>query len=358
MGKFVFGGAITSELLNSNAQKDFNVLGGEAEQTISYFEGSFLASRPNIGLTISASDNHFVAGSYQPDLFNVVFRGNAPYAGDTMDFSLAHGQYTHYQNYAIGLYDKRTQSYIRLGFLVGNQGFNYRVGDSQFHTNEDGSNLFFKADITGHSTANDSSNSYFSGQGYGFALELNHNFNITTKTGKKHIINFNLSNLGSIFWNNQTENILIDSSYNFSGFDYSEINSVPNADMDFVIDTLGITVRTGTRRESLPIQVIINKMPVFSSSQKWQSTFGFKALLMPDYRPMIFGGVYYQPNEWMSFTTRAMVGGFGGLRFSLNANFWLKENLYIGLSTLNVVGMASNELGRGKSANLALQYNF
>ncbi|MDX1349301.1 MAG: hypothetical protein R3279_03575 [Putridiphycobacter sp.] len=358
LGKFIYGGQIGTELITNNGQKKFNVLGGEFEQSISYFEGSFLPSKPAVGLVVSVSDQHFASASFKPDIYNLAFRGNTPYLDDTLDFSYAHGQYLHYQNYSVGVYDKRTQSYVKLGFLVGNESINYRLGNSIFHTSSDGNDLFLQADMSGFNTKNDSSDSYFTAKGYGFALEINHNFIINSKSGKQHIVNFNLSNLGSIFWGNSTQNRQIDTTYLYNGFNYSNINNIGELNTAILADSLNINTYTSARREALPIQIIINKTPVYSLTQKWQSLFGFKALLIPDYRPMVFGGVYFQPNDFFSVSTRAIIGGYGGLRFGLNANLWLKENFFIGLSTLNVIGVSSNTIGKGTSANISLQYNF
>jgi len=358
LSKFIYGGEITNNILNDNAQKQFNILGGELEQSLNYFEGSFLNKYPNLGLTFSLSDVNFAAASYKPSVFDLAFRGNSPYLGDTLDLSYLRGQYTHYQNYGLGIYDKRTQSYIRLGFLVGNRSLRLQSSETYFHTSETADNMYLETNLFGYYTPSDSNSQYFTGQGYGFALEVNHNFFIQTKSDKKYIINFNLSNLGSIFWSRNTESIRLDTAYNFQGFEYSAINSVPSISQGGVLDTLGIRIRKGVRREALPIQIIINKTPYYSLDQKWQSTFGFKALLIPDYRPMIFGGVYYQPNKYFSLSTRAIIGGFGGLRFGFNANLWLQDHFYLGISTLDIVGTSTNRFGKGKSVNLALQYNF
>ncbi len=357
LGKFIYGGNITNEILDASDPKKFNVIGGEAEQTFNYYEGNLLKNRPNLGILFSASDQHFVSSSYKPAVFNIAFRGNAPYTGDTLDMSYTHGQYLHYQNYGIGVYDKRTQSYVRLGFLVGNRSIHLRTGETYFHTTDDGSKIHLETDFNGFLTNNDSTSTYLSAEGYGVSLELNHHFIFNTKSGKTHVVHFNLSNLGSIFWNGSTRNLSLDTTYSFSGFDYQDIQNVSTYTTDDIVDTLNLNDSHYNRREALPIQIIINKVPIYNMEQKWQSTFGFKAILIPDYRPMIYAGIHYQPTKSLSFASRAIIGGFGGLRFGLNANYWLKDKLYVGLSTLDIVGTSSNTFGKGKSVNLNLQLN-
>ncbi|MFK8039185.1 MAG: hypothetical protein AB8B74_12905 [Crocinitomicaceae bacterium] len=355
-GKFLLGGNISTEMIDNNAPKDFNVLGGEAIQNISYFDATLL-KLPNLGILISASDHHFLSTSYKPSIFNLAFRGNAPYVGDTLDLSYAHAQYLHFQNYGIGVFDKRTQSFIKVGFLVGNRSLNYRAGETYFHTTEDGSKMYLDLNFDGHSTQFDSTNSYLTAKGYGFSLELNHNFIINTKSGRQHIVNFNLSNIGSIFWNSNTANIKMDSIYSYQGFDYSELSSVQNMNSSEVLDSLGLLETAFAKREALPIKIIINKVPIYNFNRKLQSTFGFKALLIPDYRPMLYGGIHYQPSPYFSLATKAIIGGYGSLRFALNANLWIKNNFYLGLSTLDIIGLGSNTIGKGKSLNITMQLN-
>ena len=354
MSKFIYGGELNSELINDNSQKEFNVIGGEFDQKLSYYDGSLFKKYPNLGLTIAASDHNFISSSYKNDLYNLVFKGNANYLGDTLDFSYTHFQYLHYQNYGIGVYDKRSFSYIRLGFVVGNSSTNFRFGKSVFNTNTLGDEIYFDAKVSGHTTLKDSSTNYLSKYGYGFALELNHNFILKTQNGKKHIINFNISNLGSIFWNNKTTSYKIDSALTFSGIDYTDIKYYSNYETDAIADSIGLISTKRTVRESLPIKFLIQKVPFYSLTQKWQPTFGFKSILIPDYRPLVYAGIYFQPNKYVGLSSKLIIGGFGGLRLGLNAKFWINDKISLGISTLDFIGTTSNTFGKGKSANFFL----
>ncbi|MFD1553324.1 hypothetical protein DNU06_06580 [Putridiphycobacter roseus] len=352
--KFINGGNISAEIIKNNPQKLFNALGAEITQSINYYEGSFLKENKNLGLTFSISDHHFVSGNYKPKLFDLLFEGNTSTLGDTLDFSYTHLQYLHYQNYSIGLYDKRTFSYIKLGFIVGNRSINLRSGETYFYTSPAQDAMYFETSSSFVNTYNDSSTNYLTANGYGFSLELNHNFMIKTKNEKRHIINFNLGNIGTIFWNNKTNTSYLDSSITFDGIAYNNVDYYSQLSTDEIADSLGVYKSTGSIRESLPIQIMIHKIPVYSLTQKWQSTFGFKSILIPDYRPLVYAGVYYQPNALLSFSTKLIFGGYGSLRMALNANLYLNDKLFIGLNTQDIIGTTSNQYGSGKSINFSL----
>ncbi len=356
ISKFLYGGQITNSIKEDNEQKNFNAAGGEFNQKIEYFEGNFLQNRPNIGLTVAISDNNFASTNYKPSVWNIAFYGNANYLDDTLDLSFSHFQYLHFQKYEIGIYEKSAQSYVRLGFISGNRSINYSLGNSSFYTSATGDEMYLRLRGEGYST--DSVSSYFSGSGYGASLEINHNFIFDNKKGNKQIINFNLSNLGLIFWNKETNFQIIDSSYHFNGIDYSAIQDYNNYTVDDIIDTLNITEGQNSRRESLPIRIGIQKVAYRNADTKIQSIFGFKAILIPDYRPLVYGGVYYKPYEFMSVSSRLVLGGFGGLKAGLNLNFWSNNKLYVGIGTNDLIGAVSNKYGRGKDLNFTLHVNF
>ena len=302
--KFIFGGHIDNTLKADNSQKNFNSVGGEFNQKVEYFNGHVFKNHDNIGLTIAISDNNFISSNYKPAVWDLAFLGNASFLGDTLDLSFSHFQYLHYQKYDIGIYDKTTASYIRLGFLSGNQSINYQLGDSKFYTAANGDNIYIALNGEGFST--DSSSGYFSSQGFGAALEINHNFLFEDKSGNHQIVNFNLSNIGAIRWNSNTNYQIIDSNYQFSGINYSDIDYYSNFSNEDLVDSLGIIEGQNSRVESLPIRIGIQKVPHRGSSKKIQAIMGFKAILLPDYRPLIYAGAYYKPLESVSLSSRVV----------------------------------------------------
>lgn len=355
INKFIYGGFIDSELINDNLGRNFNSVGGEFNQELTYYNGNLLKNKPELGLMFNISDINFISSNYSADLYETVFKGNTESIGDTLDFSFGHAQYLHYQNIGFGVFNKTTLSYIRLNFIIGHSSFNNQLGSTKLHLNETNETLFLKLNGEGFNTID---NSYMSANGYGASVELNHNFIFESQKGRKQIINFNLSNVGAIFWNKNTSYFQIDSNYSFSGIDFNDINNYSDYTMDDLQDTLGLNLGSRFRKESLPIHISIQKTPNQQAKEKWQYLFGFQAILIPDYRPKFYGGMYYKYNDKMSFSSKAIFGGFGLFKLGLNANFWIKNNTYLGIGTNDLIGIASNKFGFGKSVNFSFYTKF
>jgi len=93
-----------------------------------------------------------------------------------------------------------------------------------------------------------------------------------------------------------------------------------------------------------------------NSDKKLQAILGFKAILTSDYFPYLFGGVYYAPTDNFSGSTRLSYGGFGGLQWGIDLNYWLKDKVYIGLGTFDMIGNISKKYGFGRSVNLSAHF--
>lgn len=352
MDKFLFGGEITQDIKdrNSNRLKGYNALGLEAEQTIQNYIPSIKPfGKDNYGMIMTFSDNHFASSNIPPGLFNLGMYGNYDYQGDTLNFSLAHAQYQHYQKLSFGFYDKKTMSSVQIGYVAGSKGFNFRTLESSFYTHPDGDSI--TSYLSGEGSASERFYPYLAFTGGGFSVDINLNFLFENKKGHRQVVNFKVNNLGMIFWNQNTNLYSMDDSITYKGFEIHDIiEGTASTEVDFA-DTLGVTHQTGRIGEVLPLELIIQKIPDHGSKQKLQPIYGFKSILTTDFFPYFFGGVYYQPIENFSGSTRVSYGGFGGLKWGLNLNYWLKDKASFYLGSYDLIGFISKNYGMGRSLN-------
>ncbi|NOQ74011.1 MAG: hypothetical protein GQ574_18540 [Crocinitomix sp.] len=360
LDKFLFGGAITTDIKDqvTNGLKRVNSFGAEAEQSIEHYNASINPiGNPKFGFMASFSDNHFVSANLSSDLFHTIFYGNADRIEDTLDFSFSHVQYMHFQKIGFGVFDKNTLSSIRINYVSGSKQTQARLSNSYMYSADDSIAVM----LQGAGFRTDLTSPYFAMQGHGFAIDLNYNFMFETKKGNSQIINLKISNLGLIAWNNQTNNFSIDSLSNYTGFDIKDFinqpEDAPSKEYNF-IDTLGLHQEKGSIVSTLPIEFAIQKMPMRNCDKKLQAILGFKAILTSDYFPYLFGGVYYAPTDNFSASTRLSYGGFGGLQWGIDANFWVKDKVYIGLGTFDMIGNISKKYGFGRSINLSAHFKF
>ncbi|MBI3135336.1 MAG: hypothetical protein HYZ14_11735 [Bacteroidetes bacterium] len=353
MDKFLFGGNIDQALKDNNLNrlKSANSIGAEAEQRIdSYTPTINPFKKEKYGLMLSFSDNHFLSASIPKDVYAVAMYGNASYVGDTADLSFAHAQYQHYQKFSAGFYEQKTMSSIQLSFITGSKGFDFYSSGSFLSTNAALDTV--ELSLRGQGFSTDRFSPYWAFQGTGFCLDLSYNFIFASKQGKQQIVNFRVGNVGAIFWNKNSKNFTVDSTTIYTGFDVKDFigqDSI-NDSWNFE-DTLGILKRIGRYGEALPLELSIDKLADIRGN-KVQAIFGFKAILTQDYRPYVYGGVYYQPNAAFSGSTYLSYGGFAGIRWGLYLNYRVQDKIFLSLGTADMIGNISKNYGFGRSANL------
>ena len=358
MDKFLFGGYISQELKDANEGrlKSLNSLGGEIEQRIdSYSPDIHPFKKEKYGMVLSFSDNHFFSANISSDTYRTAMYGNANNLGDTMDLGYMHLQYQHYQKFGIGFYDKKTMSSIQVSYVSGSRAANFHTANSWLFSHTDADTV--ELQLRGQGFTTKSFSPYLGFQGSGFSVDLNYHFLFESKKGNRQIINLRINNLGAIFWNKNSNDYYIDSTTTYTGFDVKDfINKDTSSNTYNFVDTLGLIKSTSRYADILPLELVIEKMADRYSPNKLQLIFGFKAVLTSDYRPYLYAGIYYQPVSKFSLSTHMSYGGFAGVRWGLNLNYWPTDNLYFALGTVDMIGNISSNYGFGRSANLSAYF--
>ena len=358
MDKFLFGGTIDQELKDKNANRlgRMNTIGGEFEQRVdSYTPDINLFKKEHLGLKLSFSDNHYISSNLPSDLFQLAMNGNESYQGDSLDFTFAHAQYLHYQKLSVGFFDERNLSSIQISYVTGSKAAEFGLYSSHFYTSPNADSI--AASLSGSGLLTDRFSPYWAFQGGGFSIDIDYNFIFEGKMKDRQIINFKINNLGMIIWNRSTKNYVIQSNTSFNGFDIQDIlNGDSTATQIDVLDTLGISETTGRYIDFLPVEFVVQKLPDNALERKWQAIYGFKTIMSPDYFPYLYAGAYYRPTPEFSVSSRLSYGGFAGVRMGVNFNYWLKEKLYFGAGTFDLIGLLSKKIGFGRGFNFAMYY--
>jgi hypothetical protein len=354
LDKFIFGGNISEELKNTNQEKlsRLNAIGGEIEQSINFYSKDLsLFNKDKYGLLFSISDNHFASGNLSNDLFSLAMNGNSEFIGDTLRFDFSHFEYQHYQKIGFGIFDKRTRSSISVSYVSGSRQIGAQLNESYLVSELDTVTLA----LQGLGSRSSGFSPYFGLQGNGFSVDLNYNLLFNSKKGNPQVINVSIHNIGLIFWNRSSYKYAVDSISQYSGFDVNDfINSdgeAPNYNFE---DTLGINSVQGAYLTNLPIEFVLQKTPDLRSAQKIQFIAGFKTILTAEYFPYFFAGGFYRPTENIGISSRLSYGGFAGLRWGLNFNYWNENKFGLSIGTFDMIGLVSKDYGFGRGANLML----
>ena len=356
--KFIFGGEITTDLKDHASAKlgKLNAIGGEFEQRVdSYTPSINMFKNENYGMKLSFSDNHYFSANLSTDLFNTAMYGNTGSVGEIQDFTFSHAQYLHYQKFGIGFYDERNLSSIQLSYVSGSKGLEFGLAESNMFTRPTLDTI--DVNIAGAGYMTDTLAPYWAFQGGGFAIDIDYNFIFEGKVENKQVINFKISNLGAIFWNKRTKNYVIDTQGTYSGFEISDILSQDSTLIDVdLMDTLNITETIKNYIDALPVELVVQKVADNTIDQKLQAIFGFKTILVPDYFPYLYAGAYYRPIENFSLSSRLSYGGFAGIRWGLNLNYWVKDKIYFSAGSFDLIGLASKKVGYGRGVNFSMYY--
>jgi hypothetical protein len=356
--KFLFGGEITTEIKDKASGKlgKLNAIGGEFEQRIdSYTPTINMFKMEHYGMKLSFSDNNYFSANVATDLFNTAMYGNSSSIGVVQDFTFSHAQYLHFQKFGIGFYDERNLSSIQLSYVSGSKGLEFGLAESNMFSRPSLDTI--DVNLNGAGFMTDTLGPYWAFQGGGFAIDIDYNFIFEGKVKNRQIINFKISNLGVIFWNKRTNNYVIETEATYSGFEINDILSQDSTLFDVdVMDTLNISQFKKNYIDVLPTELVVQKLADNGIDQKLQAIFGFKTILVPDYFPYLYAGAYYRPVDNFSLSTRLSYGGFAGLRWGLNVNYWVKEKLYFSAGTFDVIGLASKKIGYGRGINFSMYY--
>jgi hypothetical protein len=357
--KFLFGGEITSEIKDANSArlKGRNVIGGEFEQRIdSYTPSINMFNKEAYGMKLSFSDNHYFSANLSEDIFNLAMYGNANYIGDTMDLTFSTLQYQHYQKFGVGFYDERNMSSIQVSYIAGSKTLKGALDESWLYSQSTLDTIDVKA--SGNMFTSDRFYPYWGFQGSGFSIDIDYNFIFEGKVKNRQIINFKINNLGMIFWNRNTKQYNMNLNGVYAGVDVQDLlnqDSTIDNSIDWM-DTLGISTTTGFQVDVLPLELVVQKVADYGIDKKWQGIFGLKVVMVPEYFPYLYGGAYFKASDKFSISSRLSYGGWAGLRWGLNFNYWVKDKLYFAAGTFDLIGLVSKKIGYGRGVNFSMYY--
>jgi hypothetical protein len=225
--EYFLNGFITDEMKDGVTKKldDKNRLGGDFSFEL-YFRhkpDSMFGSR-NWSWYIGIKNTDHINSTFPRDLFEVYFRGNKNYAGETADFSGFNYLLVKYQQLQFGLsksYKTTTARYeagAAIGFNMGQQLFRIEASRATLYTEEIGEYLDVNTGIEIH-TSDSLHKNFGSFNGFGLSTDLFFKGSIN----KKHFFSARISNLGFIKWNSQSAEVRSDTSFRFEGIEVTKL---------------------------------------------------------------------------------------------------------------------------------------
>jgi hypothetical protein len=237
--------------------------------------------------------------------------GNEVFLGDTANLSGTQFKSTTFQKIGFGFIDKFSKSSVTLNLVGLNNSTSINLDRMEMYQSIDADTL--KLAYTGD--YNFYENAAFL-RGIGVALDFDIRFNSSNKKGDAVYFQVIGRNLGFVSSISSQSKYSSNSQVAYTGFTYDEIingGSIIN-DNVALMDSLGIEESISKNTEFLPGLIQASKLVDVNSKRKLQEFYGGRMYLSKIAIPQVFGGLNYQPIEFLNIGASASYGGFSGLR--------------------------------------------
>lgn len=357
MSKLIKGGLISDEIIHSNSlkQKDINHLGREFTNELKFVSNSFFKNSKKLNqwnFLTEVNYNSLFGANYSNDLFQLLFKGNSNFIGDTANFSGTNFKYIDFQSIGFGLSNKKSKSSLSLNLVTIQNYFDVNSSSAELIFAQDSSEL--QANV--NASIRTSTTEKFSN---GLGLGLNFNFNILVpwRDESSAFFQFNVRNFGFAKVNNLVQ-YKIDTTLNYKGFDLEALVGL-NSDLfqnSTWQDTLNVKQDTISSWIMLPTMIQFGKVLQSDFAKKIQSYFGIKLYPSLKYIPKVYLGFDYKMNSFLHAGISAAYGGFGNLRAGLYLQYQ-KEKMSVGLGTEDFYGLVSKK-GFGQMLSVNFKVNW
>jgi len=334
-GKFLFGGAITTEMKDKSLErhKSINRFGSDANFEVEYRNHNVnLFKQERFGFLIKAGMYNYNQLMYSKDAFTLAMYGNSGFVGDTAKLSGTQFKTMTFQKIGFGVVDKISKSSISLNLVGLNNSTSIDL--DRFEMYQSAANDTLKLAYAGNYSFYDNSDFIKS---LGLALDFDFRFNSPNKKGEAVYFQVMGRNLGFVSAISPQTSYSSNSLVSFTGFSYDEIangGSIIN-DNQALMDSLGIEETSEKNMQFLPGLLQVSKLVDVNSERKLQEFYGGRMYLSRVAIPQVFAGLNYHPIDYLNVGASVTYGGFSGLRggayFSYNTS-----KLNIGVSSENL----------------------
>lgn len=350
VNKFMFGGEISSDLINQTSLKQNNVnrygldFSSQIELNLFNFK---------LGKTKKYSPSVVIGQSilggivYSKNWFDLIFKGNEFIEHN--DFSGFNQRFVSFQKIGFGIVNAKTKSNYSLNIYGINNYQNLQF--SHFKIIQE--NPLDSIRLQALGDLNYAENKQFiNGFGIGFDIDYRYSFNLYKD--EKSTFQFKVNNLGVGFLQ-QNSHYHFNSDKMYSGYTLNQITSIEN---EFSWkDTLGVSEEMiNNKIVVLPAFFQIAKLIDFNSTKKLQSFYGVRAYLNLPYVPMLFiGGSFQLMKDW-AINSQISIGGYSNIRISTGIDY-NGNHIKVRLGTNDIYGLVSSK-GYNKSFQMSILCGF
>ena len=363
----IFNGEyLTDEIKNSVKLKGDNIFGSGSNTSLTY---SFRSSEDTLNKTstsfiLGITDKRYTDISFNDDYFNLLFFGNSNLPEASLD-GFSYNLLT-YQKLFAGISKKFTLKnfnisiYGGLAILKGQKAYSLNINNGFINTSEYGEEINVGIDYT-YNSSDTSKYSFADWNGTGISTDLC--FNIINKDQSKGL-SFGVYNLGQIFWNSESLNINLDTSFSYNGIEVTDfldfsLNDFSKLNEDSLLNEFYYD--NSSKEEystNTPAQIYINYF-YYLKPIGTTFTIGAKHLLFSNMKtPYIFLRSDIKLSEKITGIVQIADGGYGSFQVGLGCQVIAREKLHINIFSSNIQGFLHNENTYNQGLYVSAFYNF
>lgn len=364
MNYFLNGGQISQAHKDnvSNGLKNSNSVGAEQVFSIRFTDFSGHPFKDSmLGYYLNIEHHDHIAANFNKTLFDLVFYGNGPYAGQTLNLAQANfARYT-FQKFGFGITEASTGSSFGVSVVKGQSFSTMNLTKGDFLTDDSTANIRFDytADLSRSDTLKTKFNAF---NGVGMSIDLNWNFKLGRDSILPDLLNFQLQvhNAGFIAWNEATLNYLADTNVQYNGF---TVDNITRPEEGLITgstnlkDTLNIRYEKRKRQSFLPADFLFGNYVNPLKGYWLKPLFGVRYKLMEGYTVMPYLGASIKVSKKSFLQVHGSYGGFGGFRVGVRYQAQLGKRLHVVLGSSHIDGLYSPN-GFGKDGYVALWVRF
>lgn len=356
MDVFRLGGFIDKEMKDEalSNSKRINYFGGEGSIGVT-FSDPIHKLFGDWGYYFDLSANASGAAQFTDDLYEVIFYGNKSNAGDTSFIDQTGYHSRSFKKFSAGINNNKLKIGVSfLSFSNYNQGL---VQNGYIFTDSKASSI--SLDMEGSQIQ---SNNVLKHAGSGFALDFEYRLSqeLLSKDSshsKESTIIVGIKNIGIYVSRKNSVLTVVDTTYNYNGFDVSSISSFGNSiiNQQDLNDSISLNSDTTQIIGLLPFEIYFYKPPTYL--KKWEMIYGFRYKIQSSYRAFLYLGGNLHLSKKMNISSYLGYGGYSNLQLGLALNKRFKNNLLVEINSNNLLGAFSKKQ-HGKAAGISLKYNF
>ncbi len=339
---------LTKNLKSENKFGIFTSIGGHYQTAIDTIE-----LKQFIGFSLNAHYRNLYYGNLSQDLVETILFGNKRFAGQTA--VIGPSSYNNYRftefgaKYHTNFKGKNTffTAHVGANLLLGHEYKMVDIERGNLFTETDGEEVRLDIKLEGHQSDTNSTG-VFDVNGIGASFNLGFNAEID----KKHIIHFNLSDLGFISWNSESLNAVADTTINFQGFVIDNLFDLTDSIFNPKADSLENAVygqTKGKHTSSLPPLLKLGYTQLLEKKGNLKAISAYTMYRFnASYTPYIEAAAHFQFNKSHNLSPSLSFGGYNrfglGLKYMYSAYSW---QAIISTNNLQSLILPNNSYGIG-----------